>query len=46
MHQQTDMASMQMSHRDSSGGHMAMGSQCGMDMHMDHGNMDHGGGGI
>ncbi|KMO51235.1 ATPase, partial [Lacticaseibacillus rhamnosus] len=41
MHQQTDMASMQMSHHDM--GHMAM-DHSGMDMHMDHGNMDHGGG--
>ena len=41
MHQQTDMASMQMSHHDM--GHMAM-NHSGMDMHMDHGNMDHGGG--
>lgn len=40
-HQQTDMASMQMSHHDM--GHMAM-DHSGMDMHMDHGNMDHGGG--
>ena len=42
MHQQTDMASMQMSHHDM--GHMAR-DHSGMDhMHMDHSNMDHGGG--